>query len=174
MNWIQIIEFALGAFAALGIFAFGAGYLVSQFGKGKKEEKNDIVSSADQLTQFWKEQAEGYKVMMAEKDRSNDEKIQKLTREVGELRGQLTSTQEQNKKLEAIFQNRNPEMEAFMKTILAVADQSQKFMADNKIFQQDQHNVMVEIRDFMGHINEHLESVDKDLKIETTVSKQTK
>jgi len=172
MDLIKITEFTLGGIASLGIFFFGAGFWYSQFGKGKREEKDDIVSSADKLTQFWKDQAEGYKAMMAEKDRSNDDKIQKLTREVGELRGQLTEKTTSYEKLEKIFQNRNPEMESFMKTILAVAEQSQTFMANNTQFQSDQHNIMIEIRDFMGHINTHLESVDKDLKIEAKISKQ--
>lgn len=171
MDWIKITEFTFAGFAALGVFFFGAGFWYSQFGKGKREEKDDIVSSADKLTQFWKDQAEGYKTMMVAKDKTNDDKIQQLTREVGELRGQLTEKTAAYEKIEKIFQGKDDSTQAFMRTMLGVAEQSQTFMADNVKFQNDQHNIMVEIRDFMGNINTHLKDANKDLKIEAKISK---
>jgi len=94
----------ISSLIGLGILAGGMGYLISSFRGG-----------GNKLTSFWKEQADGYKLMMVEKDRVNDEKFQVLHKEIGELNGRLNAEQALNERLEKIFQNRNPEMDSFMK-----------------------------------------------------------
>ncbi len=120
---------------------FGAiGYGIASFFKGRKSASEDAVKSAQELMAFWKEQADGYRDAMAAKDKENHAKFENLMREIGELKGQLFAAQEQNKRFEEIFQNRNPELDKTLKEIL----------------------------EFMKQIHDHMSG--KDLKIETTVS----
>lgn len=156
----EIIGLVSAAFTGLGVFAGGIGYLWNLFRGG-----------ADNQTEFWKKQAEGYKEMMKEKDAKTSDSINDLNRQVGELRGQLNEKTNQAKEYLDILQNRNPEMQKFMETLTAVAQQSQQFMKENVVFQKEQAGIMEEIRAFMSNINTHLEATDKDLKIEATVSK---
>lgn len=94
------------------------GVAFAQFRKGSRGESSEIIK-------FYKEEALNYKDMLQKKEEAHTVKISELTkdftekinglsREVGELRGQLTAEKKQNERFEQIFQNRNPEMEKFM------------------------------------------------------------
>jgi pantoate kinase len=168
MQTRDIIELGLSFLGGLAVLFFGGGYLISQWKAGSKQEKADIISNSSQIVEFYKSERDGYKEII----QTLTEKVRVLTGELGEIRGQLRTEKEQNDRLEKIFQNRNPEMEQFMKTSLEVSKQAQDFMMNNKSFQETQHQVMEEIRNFMKQINENLSLVNKDLKIEATVTKQ--
>lgn len=146
---MNMIEIVLGFVASLGIFAGGIGYLISSYRSGSKQEKSEVISSAETLTNFWKEQADGYKIMMAEKEVSWNSKFEALTRELGVLQGQLAATEQQRAQFEAILKDRNPETEEFMKNVTAA---------------------MIEIRDFMHSINAHMEVSNKGFKVESTIT----
>lgn len=134
---LETIFMIVGVLGSIGLFAGGLGYLINLFKKGGREEKDDIITSSEKLTEFFKSQSEGYKIMMEAKDekwrvelKEKDEKyrieVQSLTREVGELKGQLNAEKATNERLEKIFQNRSPEMEEFMKFMVqAVKDQTE-------------------------------------------------
>lgn len=168
----DIIELIVTVVGSFGLVAFGYGYWKYKTREGKDGAKHDILASAEQLTQFWKEQAEGYKLMMQEKEEKMQTQIHELTKQVGELRGQLNEKTTQYEKLERIFQSRDPEQVEFRKTMLLVAEQSQKFMADTYQGQKDTHGIMVEIKEFMQHINDRLEAIDQDIDIKATVSRK--
>lgn len=159
----QISIIVIGSIGSLGLLAFGAGYLMSQFGKGSRDDKTSIMESAEKLTTFWKDQAEGYKVMMAEKDNKNQGLINDLTRQVGELRGQLNEKQASYDKLEKVLQGRGPEQEKFMATMLSVAEQAQSFMTTQQKFSESMGKLMEQI-------DTHLKS--QDLKVVSTITKQ--
>src|SRR5688572_28540965 len=119
MDWLQIITYILGAIAAHGIAFFGAGYWRSQFSKGSKEQNAEVLASSQTLVEFWKRQAEDYKQMIvekesawnrssAEKEKHWNDKFETLTRELGEVRNQLTATEKQRSQYEAILKDRNP------------------------------------------------------------------
>ncbi len=118
-----IIVWILGSLAGLGLFFFGGGYLISKFKNGSKEEEaesRDLISSNDQIKEFYKQQNEDLKVINTEL-RS---KIEGLTREVGEIKGQLNAETSQKKEYLAILQNRDPETKKFMELLVkAVEDQ---------------------------------------------------
>ncbi len=126
MSIQDILTIAASVLVGTGLFIGGVGYFISAFKKGGRQEKTDVVSSAEQLTQFWKDQAEGYKIMGEKKEQEWNDKFQTLSREVGELRGQLTAEKTQNERLEKIFQNRDPETQEFMKVMLAFAENQNK------------------------------------------------
>ena len=157
----DIIQLAASIIFSIGVIAAGVGYALSQFRRGNRQDKEEVVSSADQLTNFWKEQVDGFKEIV----KAQDEKIQALTREVGELRGQLSSERNQNEELKKIFQNRNPEMEQFMKYMVqATKDQAE---SHGKIIE-----VLTALHKMSSSNHALIQETNKDLKIEAVVSKK--
>ena len=130
---LQIVLTIIGVLGSVGLFAGGVGYLINRFNKGKTEERTDVISSADQLASFWKEQVEGFKAIVAElttkiekqKDEHNTE-MKKVLTELGEVRGQLTSESKQKAEYLAILQNRDPETQKFMEIMLKFVDTQSK------------------------------------------------
>lgn len=117
MNIKVILGFIIGIPTGLGLFAFGAGYLWSQIKKGNKQgkdESNELIKSNDDIKAIYKEQNSDLK----EINKVLGEKIEALTREVGEIRGQLNSEKAQNERLEKIFQGRDPENQKFMEYMI--------------------------------------------------------
>lgn len=167
-NILEITGVGIAAVAALGGIVVVVAYFISSYSQGSRQQKTEVLASADQLTVFWKDQVSGFKDMVA----AQTEKIRMLSVEIGELRGQLNAEKKQNEEFKAIFQGRNPEMDGFMKTMLGVSEQTQKFMADNVQFQKDQHENMVQIKNFMELINRQMSKPDKDLEIKATVTKK--
>lgn len=108
--------------AGLGILGGGFGYLVSQF----KEGSSKGIKSAEDLMNFWKSQAEGYKLAMDEKDKVNSTKFEELNAKIGNIQGQLTEKERQNKEYLEILQNRDPETQRFQSTMV----ESMKYMAE--------------------------------------------
>lgn len=128
-QYLQIFLIVFGALGGVGIFAGGIGYLRSQYRKGGKEEKSEILTSSNEIVNFWKTTAENYQTILATKETAWNEKFQDLTKQVGELRGQLTAEKNQNERLEKIFQNRDPETQEFMKYMIKASanhDESHK------------------------------------------------
>lgn len=181
-NLWQVAIVIIGSIGSIGILVGGAGYFLQIWKGGAKQEKAEIVNSSSELTEFWKQQADGYKTMMIEKEATlqkqlveKDERTQKqineLTRQVGELRGKLEEKTNQATEYLSILQGKDETSKKFMETMLSVAESSQKFMQENVTFQKDVAGIMEEIRAFMSNLNTHLEATEKDLKIEATVSK---
>lgn len=119
MPFKDIVLLIIGSLGTLGILAAGLGYFISSFRKGSTQEKDSLISSSEQLNQFYKDQAEGYKIMMETKDTKNAESINDLSRQVGELRGQLNAETQQKKEYLEILQNRDPETKKFMEFMIA-------------------------------------------------------
>lgn len=144
----------VGSIASLGIIFGGAGYLLSVFRGGTKQEKSEIIQDSSQIIEFYKEQIHGFKEIVD----SQNNKISGLTSENGEMKGKLGAAQAQLDKLELIFQNRNPEMEEFMKFMIQATEQ-----------QATSHKEMIRI---LGEI--HIMAMDEKKKvtqISTTVQK---
>ncbi len=142
MDWQTYLSLA----ALVSFLITGAGMWYGMFRKASRQENTDIVSSSKDLIDFWRDQAEGYKVMLAEKETSWNTKFETLTREIGVLQGQLNATETQRAQFEAILKDRNPETEQFMKDVA---------------------ESMHEIKNFMQTINLHME---KGYKVESVVT----
>lgn len=133
----EITLLILSLLGGLGLLAGGAGYLLQSYKGGSKKEKNEIVSSADQVSTFWKEQAEGYKAM-AEKEKENaalkdaewNKKFTELSREVGEINGKLAEKEKQASMYLDILNNRDPEMKKFMELMVKAATDQSKVNAE--------------------------------------------
>lgn len=149
-DYLKIIGLTTAIVAAL---AFVLAYFVVSFRKNKQEGTKDVISSAEQITRFWKERADDYSKVIETMKIEYDAKIQDLTRKLGELTGRFEAEKTQNERLEKIFQGRSPELENSLKDI---------------------SSTMNEIMVFMHSINEHMKTSNKDLKIEAVVSHDNK
>jgi|GEM_PF-6574254 len=146
MPFQDLIKLIAEIVIGLGVFAGGIGYLVSIFKKGTatiKEQSENVVATSDQLTQFWKDQVEGFKQMVA----AQDLKLQMLTNDLNKMKGQMEEKEKQNKSYLEILQNRNPEMEQFMKTML--------------IYQKDSMTLFEQMTHALSVIHDH--TINKDL-----------
>ena len=163
--------------ASLGVLVGGAGFLVYSYKRAGRQERKDVTDTADTIADFWKKQAEELKQILQTKDaefnqkiqdmtKEFNEKIQALTKEVGELTGQLNAEKAQNDRLEKIFQNRNPEMETFMKYMVAASERH-----------DETHKKMIQILTDLHQTSTANHEIweaekDKDLKIESTITKK--
>lgn len=148
----------MGCIASAGICAGGVGYLIKSFKKGTKEEKGEIISTSEQVVNFWKSQAENLQLMLERKEKDWNEKFQGMSREMGELRGQLTAEKVQNDRLEKIFQNRNPEQEKFMELVVTAINNQNTVNAEVVRILGDIHGMAVE---------EH----NRETKVETVITR---
>lgn len=151
----DIIQIVGTSIVSLGIVAAGLGYLLSMYRKGNKQENVEVVNTANQLTDFWKDQIQGFKEMA----REQDTKIQLLSNEVNLLKGQLMEKDKQIDTYLKILQNRNPEMERFMKDII-------QFSIDHETTHKEIIRILGEIHSYAKV--EH----DRDFKINATVTNQ--
>lgn len=133
MSTLDTILSILGILTSIGVLAGGVGYLASSFKKGSTQKDHEIISNAEQITKFYKDQAETYKNMLADKETAwNEEKkewnvkFNELTKEVGTINGKLAEKEKQAEQYLAILQNRDPETKEFNKFVIqAVKDSSQ-------------------------------------------------
>lgn len=147
-----------GSLGSLGLLAGGIGYLISQFKTGTRQANNDIVSSSNEIITFYKTENDNLKIIMTEKDKSNDEKFRQLTAEIGELRGQLNSEKANNERLEKIFQNRDPDTQKFQESMIQ--------------FVNDQSAVHVKIVQVLSEIHSlAIDEHNRDFKLTTTIEK---
>lgn len=155
----------IGSLGSLGLLAGGMGYLISQFKSGSSEQKKDVLSSASEATNFWKEQADSFKAMAVQekeaaaiKDKDWNIKFTELSREVGEIKGQLFEKEKQAQQYLEILQNRDPEMKQFMQYMVqSVKDQT-----------ESQQKIVEVLNDI--HVMTKAEH-DRDLSITSTISK---
>lgn len=143
-----LLIYIFGSLASIGLVSGGLGYLIGQFRSG-----------GSNLTAFYKEQAEGYKIMMSEKDKSNDDKFQKMTAEIGEIRGQLIEKEKQNKEYLDIINNRDPGTQKFQELLT-------KACTDQTDINKQVVSILKEIHDLA--VLEH----ERDFKITSTVTKE--
>lgn len=158
-SFFQTILIVIGSIASIGILAGGIGYFVQSFRKGSRSEKSEVVSSSQEIINFWKSNSENLQIILDRKETEWNGKFQALTKELGELKGQLNAEKAQNDRLEKIFQNRNPESDDFMKFMVEAARQQQAVNQDILRILQEIHSLSIE---------EH----NREMKVETKISKQ--
>ena len=114
----HIIITIITSIGSLGILAGGMGYLINTFRKGSKIEKTEVMTTSQEVINFWKSQAENYQTILDKKESEWNTKFQELTRQIGEIQGQLSAEKAQNERLEKIFQNRDPDHQKFMESVM--------------------------------------------------------
>jgi hypothetical protein len=141
VNVAKIIGTILAAALSIAAVVAIIGVAYAQFKKAFRNERVEAINSADTLAEFWHKQADEYKDAMALKDEKYTEQINKLTRELGEVRGELNAAKASNERLEKIFQGRDPEMQEFMRFMIqAVKDQAETHQKIVKVL-DDIHNM---------------------------------
>lgn len=145
METRDLIELILAGSGAVALLAGGFGFVVYSYKKSGRQERKDVTETADTISNFWKSQAEKLEEILKHKDiefnnkltsvtKEFNEKIQALTEKIGVLTGQLSAEKLLNERLEKIFQNRSPEMEAFM-----------KYMVDATEKHSETHDAMLKV-----------------------------
>lgn len=152
---LQFIQQITGIIVGLGILAAALGYLFTQFFRGGSE----ALKSDTERINFFQKEAKDYKEMMASDRKEFTAKIETLTRQVGELRGQLEGEKKLREQYEALIKDRNPETEKFREFMV-------KAVEDQNNVNKEVVNVLKEI--FIMTKAEH----DKDFKVEITTTKQ--
>lgn len=160
MTPLQIAQIAAIVLAGIGTLFGGIGFAIYSYRKSGRQERKDVTDTADVISEFWKNQADELKLILQTKDaefqsqitaltKDFNEKIQELTKQLGVLTGQLTAEKALNEKLEKIFQNRNPEMEGFM-----------KYMVDATEKHSETHEAMLKVlADLHGMVDSRRQNV---------------
>lgn len=149
------IPSAIEIIIGVGIIALGFGYVTSQFLVGRKGRTKDDIETENTLTTYLKNQIEGFKEIV---EKQNN-RIAGAEKEISALRATLGEKDKIISRYLEILQNRNPEIDTFIK--------------ESKVRQEQQMGIMNEIKVFMKNINDHMVQQNKDLKIEATVSHKT-
>lgn len=151
-------------FIGLGLFAFGGGYLISKVKGGEKEQKKestDLLSTSDQIKEIFRGQNEDLKII----NKSLSDKIEVLTREVGEIRGQLNAETKTKEEYLAILQGKDKESKQFMEIMMTFVNKQ----TENNLKQNDTNLKIMEILNTIDARtkDEH----DRDFKIDATITK---
>lgn len=161
--YFKILLSIIAALTSVGILVGGIGYFVSIFKKGTKQKDTEVISSADQLSNFWKDQVDGFKEVIKEltakiekqKDDHNVE-MKKILSELGEVRGRLGAEVKQKEEYLAILQNRDPETKKFMEYMIKAVE--------------NQSSVTAEIVRVLSEIHSMTKvDLDTDLKLESVL-----
>lgn len=152
MSILQYIGIGAATGLILGVLSV---YII----KGRRTESGDLIK-------FYKEEASGYKEMAEAIRKEYSDKFEKITREMGELKGQYTAEKEAREKWEAIAKDKNPEMTEFMKIMLKSCEDQGKAGVE-------QGKINVEILLLLKDIHKmQQQEHDRDFKAELTVTKQ--
>jgi len=163
---LQLILTIGGVVSFMVIVAGGIGLLINAIKKKPRDEKNEVISSADQLAGFWKEQVEGFreviKDLTAKLEKQKDDhtiEMKRVLTELGEVRGQLAEKNKQSEQYLAILQNRDPETQKFQEYIVKALE--------------NQSNTNVEIIRVLSEIHSMTKAEhERDFKVESVVTKQ--
>lgn len=163
---ITTIQISIGIIISLGVLAFGFGYVYSQFKKGKNDRTKTDLETENSLTTYLKNQVEGFKQIAKEQD----QKIADLGKEISAMRAVLDEKDKTIDKYLAILQNRNPELEQFMVKVSRTSDMAEEYITNAKSYNQQQTEILNEIRNSMRNINVHMETQNKEMKIEGKIT----
>lgn len=156
----KILLIILSSLAGLGLFFFGGGYLISKFKNGSKEEEAesvDLIKSNDTIKAFYKEQNEDLKTI----NKELGAKVELLTREVGEIKGQLNAETKAKEEYLAILRGRDPETKKFMELLVQAV--------------KDQQEANAGILETLAEIHRMVKADhEKEIHIDATVSKSDK
>ena len=150
----NIAEIIGSVIAGIGLLSAGIGYCYSQFKTGKSAATKDSLESQNELTQYLRDQIDGYKEIAKEQN----SKISNMEKQIASMQAIISEKDSTIKKYLDILQNRNPELDQFMQ------ESRQKW--------QDQLNFISQILDAMKNINEHMDVQKKDIKIQATVTQK--
>lgn len=137
----------------IGATALVIGYASAAFFKGRNSRKKEDLDTENSLTTYLQNQVKGYQKMVD--DMKKD--IAEMGKEISALRATIEEKDRANKQYLEILQNRNPELEQFMK------ESSARGVEGLKILQG--------ITGFMESINTHMQQQNKDMTISATISK---
>jgi hypothetical protein len=141
---LDYLQYVIDALTFVGV----GGYALSQFVRGKGDKTSDEYATENTLNAYLKKQIESFKEIIADQDK----KIQELGKQLAALSATLLEKDKTIDTYFAILQNRNPELEAFMK------DQAQYRKESTTMFQH-----------MVGTLGDISTQLNKELHIESTI-----
>ena len=166
---LEKIQLAITIVLGVGMFAGSLAFVVDKFFSRKKKEDVEELSSANGIAKFWKEQAEQYKAVADEKEKSYASKLELLTKDFndkytdlkekfGKLQGQYEAEKGARERAESILKDRNPETQKFMEAMLKSAKDTSEHNEKAAVILEDIFRMCKA---------EH----ERDFKVEATVTK---
>lgn len=132
-NFLSFLKDASVVVASFGVFVFGTGYTLSQFGIGKRKEASDLAqSTAGTLTLLQAQVDSLQKMIDTERNQhrlareAQTTEINRLSGEVGRLTGILEEKDRKLIEYKDIFQGRDPRMDKFMDAMEGFMDRNTK------------------------------------------------
>lgn len=148
----NIAEIFGAVVGGIGAISAGIGYCYSQFNTGNTAATKDSLESQNELTQYMKDQIDGYKSMVE----GQNVKITDMGKKLATMEALLAAKDKTIKEYMDIITNRNPELDQYMK------ESRQKW--------EDQKNIISQILDAMKNINAHMDKHRKDIRIDATIN----
>lgn len=130
----DIIEYVLLGMGAILM----VGYAFGQFKQGQTNRRKDDIDGKKGVLDLLQEQVDSLETL-----------CEKQQEEIVILRTQSEEREKKAKEYIEIFQNRNPEMLAFMKYLTETANASNAYMKDTSL-------MFTQLKDIMAKIEHHL------------------
>ena len=117
----------LQAVIAFGVIVAGAGYVFSQFKKGRNQQSQDDLVNQNQTFDLMRKQVDALQLLAED----NEKKIDDLSRQVGLLQIEIEKRDKIITDYLNILQNRNPELEEFMKNMSRIGNEWERYMQES-------------------------------------------
>lgn len=140
------VAICAGLFSVAGL----VGYTLAQFWNSKKDKRKDDIETENTLTTYLKNQIEGFKNIAKEQDT----KIQTMDKQLAEFKAVIGEKDKTIERYLQILQNRNPELENFIKQSTEYQKSStQAFGAITKVLTEMSENLQKDltIKATIGH-----------------------
>jgi hypothetical protein len=136
-NLLYVLQLVGYLFGGIGLLGAGIGAFMYAIGTGSRNERKDVMGTADTIVDHYKKENAELKQIVIDKDEKYGQKIdaltsdfngkmQALSEKVGILTGQLNAERLQNEEFKKIFQGMNPETDKFMKFMVESVNQHTK------------------------------------------------
>lgn len=151
LSTLPTLEAIAAVLAGFGGFVAMCGYAYGQFFTGKNQNTAEGVKTENEAIQLRQNQITELRDLvkdltkkMEDNNTAHNVEMRALHTQLGEVRGQLLEKEKQAEAYLEILQNRSPELD----------------------------KILVEIKDFMHAINEHMKKEGRDLQIDATVTRK--
>ncbi len=125
---MQFIPF-LQAVGSIGAAVFLAVMVIGNYRRGDSQSAKEALELREKQIQALRDAISENRAESKDNREKMQLRIDDLTREIGNLNGQMTSKDGEIKRLQDILTNRNPEMETFFKQVSSMIEMLPRLLA---------------------------------------------